>query len=495
MAENGTAESKEIKADVVVVGGGGAGLAAAVTAAEKGARVVVLEKRGGPGGNSAFAWGICAAESNVQKRAMIDCSRDYFFKTAMDFAHWRINSRIVRALVDKSAETIDWLETKGLEFSCFPLYPNQVPTWHIPKGRGAALVKNLVENGKNLGVQLLTGTPAKSILTSPEGGVTGVLAANRDGELPISCQAVILATGGYAGNKELLKKYSPYYRDNMGLVGLPHTGDGLIMAMETGAATEGLGILHTGGPATPDNISLKVGTPPDTFRIRLMGIALEPYTVWVNNKGERFIDEAVGRHHYMSSNAVLRQPGSVSYTLFDGAIMETMIDQGLILGMGLPEGAQGNKLPGLARELGTVADKGLIKMSNSWEEIGDWIGTDGQILKNTVDEYNAACDRGYDQLFTKDRRYLVPLRTPPYYAISCHVSLMGTIGGIKINEKMEVLDKQDKCIRGLYAAGADTGGWESDTYCDVLSGHAFGFAVNSGRIAGENAAALARVQP
>ena len=97
-------------------------------------------------------------------------------------------------------------------------------------------------------------------------------------------------------------------------------------------------------------------------------------------------------------------------------------------------------------------------------------------------------------LLLKDRRYLFPLRNPPYYALKCYQGFLGTIGGIKINHHMEVLDQQDDPIHGLYAAGSITGGWESDTYCLRLSGSAFGFALNSGRIAGENAAVYMRRQ-
>jgi len=110
-----------------------------------------------------------------------------------------------------------------------------------------------------------------------------------------------------------------------------------------------------------------------------------------------------------------------------------------------------------------------------------------KVLKATIHEYNAASDQGYDPIFAKDRRYLLPLRTPPYYAIRTRSGFHGTIGGIKINEHMELIDNQDKPIPGLYAAGIDTGGWESETYCVVLAGSTFGFAINSGRIAGENA--------
>ena len=110
------------------------------------------------------------------------------------------------------------------------------------------------------------------------------------------------------------------------------------------------------------------------------------------------------------------------------------------------------------------------------------------VLKATVDEYNAACDRGHDPVFAKDPKYMLPLRTPPYFAVETHITYVNTIGGIKINEHMQVLDKQDNPITGFYAAGVDTGGWESDIYCSRLSGHAFGFSINSGCIAGDSIA-------
>ena len=103
-----------LETQIAIVGGGGAGLAAAVAAAEKGANVIVLEKRHDLGGNSARAEGLFAAESPAQKRLKIDAPRDELFKMAMDYAHWKLNARLVRAFIDKSGDTIRWLEQKGL---------------------------------------------------------------------------------------------------------------------------------------------------------------------------------------------------------------------------------------------------------------------------------------------------------------------------------------------------------------------------------------------
>jgi ferredoxin len=128
-----------------------------------------------------------------------------------------------------------------------------------------------------------------------------------------------------------------------------------------------------------------------------------------------------------------------------------------------------------------------IRITDTWEEIAQWMGVDPDSLKLTIAEYNSVCEKGYDPVFKKDRRYLVPLQTPPYYTIKMGVDYLDTIGGIRINERMEVLDKKGVPIPGVYAAGVDTGGWVGDTYCIRTTGTTFGFAINSGRIAGESA--------
>src|SRR3989304_6308925 len=124
-----TAKPGGLTADIVVVGGGGAGLAAALAAAENGCKsIIVLEKAGSAAGSTAMAHDIFAAESLVQKRLGIDARRDDLFKIAMEWAHWtKINPRVVRAFIDKSGDTIGWLEKKGLSFELIQYYPNQAP--------------------------------------------------------------------------------------------------------------------------------------------------------------------------------------------------------------------------------------------------------------------------------------------------------------------------------------------------------------------------------
>jgi fumarate reductase flavoprotein subunit len=187
-----------------------------------------------------------------------------------------------------------------------------------------------------------------------------------------------------------------------------------------------------------------------------------------------------------TGNALSRQPGGVSFSLFDELIKKSVCEGGTSKGVfAAPPGA---KLSKLEKELQLEVASGTVKVSNSIDDIARWIGVSPEVLKTTVVEYNSFCGQGYDGAFAKDRKYLQPLRTPPYYATMCGRSLLTTIGGIKINYRTEVISMQGKPIPGLYAVGNDAGGWEPETYDMALAGFAQGFALNSGRIAGENAA-------
>jgi fumarate reductase flavoprotein subunit len=496
-------KTENFKAEIAIVGGGGAGMAAALVAAEKGCKnIIVLEKAGSPAGSTSMAHDIFGAESPVQKRVGVDARRDDLFKIAMEWAHWsKVNPRLVRAFIDKSGDTIDWLEKKGLEFALAQFFPGQVP-WvrhYIVNGQGAKLMKVLRKNCEDLGVKVLTHTRGKKILRSEKGNLTGVVAGIKDGEITVMAKSVIITTGGYGNNKEMLKKYCPYYQDTMSYDGVPsNTGDGINMATEVGAATAGLGTLNLHGPflSRLEEKGMKVdatGHDGASITVRLSELAWEPYTIWVNKEGRRFIDEAYNLAFFAFGNALALQPDGISYSLFDDKTRQMMEEQGLIrsgiFGAHTLHGfaPPAIPLPGLKRELQKKSDKGFLKISDSWNDIANWMGSKPTVLKATIDEYNSACDHGHDTLFAKDQKYLRPLIKTPYYAIKAHGSICDAIGGIKINEKMEALDTKDDPIPGLYAAGSTTGCWESESYCYRLTGHLVGFAINSGRIAGENA--------
>jgi fumarate reductase flavoprotein subunit len=493
MSPAGTEPNNNPEADIVIIGSGG-GLVAAVAAAEKGASVIVLEKQNVLGGNVRFGNGFFACESPIQKREQIIADRDECFKTFMKWNHWsRVDPRIIRAYLNKSGDTIRWFQEKGVDFEIKMIYPSQkFRVWHWPlNGYGARLVRVLTRSCQEMGVKLLTGTSGRKIIRDGQGNITGVVAVRDGKEFQIKTRSVIIATGSFCGNLELVKKYCPDYYDGMDAFNAPyHTGDGLLMAEEIGAGiAESVPIIHDG--PNPDYGFEPEGEPAYT-KEPFAGIIKEPYMVWVNGKGRRFVDEATGYMVWESGNAILLQPDKVMYALFDDRIRQDMEETGLLMGRGWGDQEVGQRvaLPGLEKALRSKAagKDSMVKTAGSWEEMAHWIGADPKALKAEIDEYNSFCDHGYDAIFAKERRHLLPLQKAPYYGIRSVTSCGETLGGIKINERMEVLDTQGNVMPGLYAVGNIADGWQGQTYCSECCGTAFGFAVNSGRISGENAA-------
>jgi fumarate reductase flavoprotein subunit len=219
-------------------------------------------------------------------------------------------------------------------------------------------------------------------------------------------------------------------------------------------------------------------------------------TIWLNRKGERFCDEGIPVMAE-AANAIGRQPGKAFYALFDENNKNKMVNDELapfeafFLKNEAKEKASASFAAQVEIDLKeAVAADGAI-ISDSLDDIARWMGVEPEILKANVGEYNSFCDSGRDAWFAKERHLLMPLRQPPYYALKCGVDLTNTHGGIRINERMEALTKETEPIPGLYAAGVETGAKDWDSYNMWLSGHAFGFTINSGRIAGEEAARYA----
>ena len=485
-------DSTQYQADIVVIGSGG-GLTAAVTATEAGAKVIVLDKLERLGGYTRQANVLMACESPAQKRQNIDVTKDEVFRRFMRWAHCRrVNPRVVRAYFNQTGETIEWLEAKGVEFELISP-PGILPVMHRPSGMGDGLQKALINSCKDLGITTMLKTSAKKILLGENGQVTGVNAENEEGEFTIETKGVIIATGGFGENRELLKKYCPDYYEAMPTDLWPgreaHMGDGLLMAEEIGAAlADSVPNYHMGPYIEPYMYPFQ----------KLAAMVMNQKTIWVNKRGRRFTDEAGSLGMGVYGNSILMQPDKVMYSVFDDEIRRD-VEEGLSLknsmvqvkhakpggGTTLTDG----KYPGLAEKLRKEAEKtDKVKISDSWDDIAQWIGAKPEVLKSEIKEYNGFCDKGYDEVFTKDKEHLAPLRKPPFYALRCECRVGETLGGIKVNEHMEILNPEDEAIPGAYAAGVIADGFEPEDYCREMPGCAMGFAVNSCRIAGRQAA-------
>jgi fumarate reductase flavoprotein subunit len=472
-----------LEADVVVLGSGG-GLAAAIAAAEEGASVILLEKVNIIGGYTRQANGFTACESPVQQRQNITVTSDQLFKHIMNWSHWsRVNPRVVRAYVNKTGDTIRWLEEKGVEFEDVDeTIGGNMAIGHMPKGLGNAMQKALIKSARSLGVNIINNTSGKKILQDAGGRISGVLAVGKTGEeFLIKAKSVVIATGGFGNNRELLKKYCPDYYDDMHLDLWPHreahSGDGLLMAEEIGAAiADEIPIYHL-GPYYPGFMYPWMS---------VLAMAIDRRTVWVNTDGKRFVDEA-GYDVWELGNAILLQPGKVMYSLCDDKIRSALESEGRLRRHSKQDEERLIKdFTGLRGELQKQVEAGGTMIADTWDGIAGWIGADPEVLKAEIDQYNAYCDQGRDEIFARTEN-MHPLRQPPYYAMRCCARVGETLGGIKTDENMAALDMQRQVIPGAYVAGVLVDGFVPQTNCVSP----MGFAVNTGRIAGENAARYA----
>lgn len=294
------AAEKDITTDVVVVGQGAAGTAAAFAAAEQGAKVIGIEKKGVVGGTGNFSEGIFAVGSKMQRDYYIPLTKDEAFKKIMGYGHWRSNARLVRAFVDKSADTVDWMQKHGVKFEKLTTnYPGGLYTWHIYEGRGAGWINALQKKGKEqYGMQVLLNTPAEKLIFGKDGKVAGVVAKDKDGNtLNIHAKAVIIATGGFADNPEMMKKYTRFPNTD-GLAQAGKNGVGIQMAWSAGGGKEGLEVQQ----------SYRPGPRAVSTTNHVSATAKQPH-LWLTPNGERFCDETIMGDWPAAGNALERIGG------------------------------------------------------------------------------------------------------------------------------------------------------------------------------------------
>lgn len=476
-------DNETIRVDVAIAGAGGSGLAAALTLAESGVRVGVFEKMKHAGGSTRFPEGMFGVETRMQKARKITLGRDQMFRDIMDYSHWKANAALVRAFVNRSASVVDWLEGMGVEFiEPAAFVPGGPKTWHLFKGYGAAMIKVLLEQAKDKNISIYYETAVKEVICENKGPVTGVIVEDNEGrKIKVKARAVIIATGGYANDRELLKTYTGMdLKKNLFPIGnFEKYGEGIKMGWAAGAAGEGMGVLNYsfGGPVGP-------GIKPSGSIVA----AVRQPELWINQHGRRFCDESVVHNVIHCGNAMSRQKGGFIFRIFDDNARRHYMENGIDVGVGtfVP---QGTRLIDFDDEVERALEKKNwnVFKADTIEELTTKMNVPPEAFQRTVDDYNRFCEKGYDDEFAKDRIYLRPVKIPPFYAFKCYVDFCATHGGIKINESAEALDGEENVIPGLYAVGNDAGGLYGDSYDLIASGTASGFAMVSGRIAGENA--------
>ncbi|WP_410102679.1 FAD-dependent oxidoreductase [Sutterella wadsworthensis] len=425
-------EGEEAQADVVVVGGGASGLAAAAAALESGARVIVLEKAPHTGGSAALSAGIVtAAGTDIQKTSGLPADSAGLAKLWLEDQKRSVkgapanlpDAAQVEALVKQSAETVDWLTKKvGMQFSANAAAADGIGAYQLlpissdaSRPAGAEEVEKLEQYVKKLGGIIRTATPAWKILTTDDGHVSGVAAADGKNRFTFRAKSVVLASGGFAADLMKVTSRQPRWAVYVERTGAAKTstGDGLTMGLQVGAKeVSDSWLMGTQfAPAYPEMTAAMLG--PRGFA----GATL------VNEKGLRFVKEDL--------------PNITSE-------MSQQLDVWLITD---------SKDPEKAKTLRNYLGFDTVVHGNTPEELGRRMGARADNVKQTIEKLNADAAAGKDTAFGRDPINFTSLTQAPYFAVKVRPVISGTIGGFVVTPDFQVLDNALKPIQGLWAAG------------------------------------------
>jgi fumarate reductase flavoprotein subunit len=455
--------------DVAVIGAGAAGLAAAVTAADAGASVIVLEAGEKIGGSSRLSGGhFFAAGTSVQREAGVEDSADAMFEHIMVLNQWMLEPAVVRRYCDASASTLEWIRGLGVVFKPEHVHVSgvgSVPRGHVPEGEGLAVVSALDLQRSRRGVDLALAMRVSALLTEEDGRVIGL----RAGEETLRAGAVVVATGGFGANPRLIEEYYPDAAaagDWCWYIGSPEArGDGIVLGREVGAAIDGR------------NRGLLLLTPGFS---RDLEIFLPGWIALVDRAGRRFVDETAP---YTMMAGLVKRHGGVAFALFDESARAAAAPNPL------------SRAYWVADVLASKAEEGRIVRAGSVAELARRAGIDASALAGTLERYNADCERGFDSAFFKHPASGTrPIAAPPFYAVEVRPAIIAWTGaGLRIDAEARVIGRDERPIAGLFAAGETVGSLHGDRY--IGGGGSFGPSLVFGRIAGENAAALALDEP
>lgn len=462
--------------DIVVIGGGGAGLVAAITAAEQGARVVLFESEEELGGSTQLSAGVFnAAGTRVQATLKVEDSVDALYHHYMDLNQWRLQPGLIRTFCEQATPTLEWLISLGVEVPAtlsgdahtpglYKAGVESIPRGHVPVDQGLGIVQALDRERRRLGVEAILGTRVERLLFE-DGRVTGVVA---DG-LEVEVDAVVVASGGFAHNRDLVAELYPQALkagDDLFVVAAPGSrGDAIELGREVGAdlAGQGWGLLLVTAYFQRYH-HWQSGFPPKS-------------RVYVDSSGRRFIDEDAS---YAIAAGIFEDHGGWGWAIFD-------------------ETARNGLAAGYADWTPTRIEEevreGRSHRADSLEELARIIDVPAENLLTTVQRWNQQLPDGEDPDFLRHVTlvdhavdpHCDPIATPPFYAVRVLPDqLVCTHAGLRIDASARVLDTTGRAIPGLYAAGEASGGILGERY--VGGGNSIASALTFGRIAGRTAA-------
>ncbi|MDO5530684.1 FAD-dependent oxidoreductase [Sutterella sp.] len=517
LAFSAPALAADIMADVVVIGAGAAGSAAAVAAQKAGAKTVLLEKTGFQMGAGSFAGGMFAADSSQQKAAGKVVSKEWLFNEYHTLSGGFQNNRLVRRIIDEAGRTVDFLCENGAELKLVSAgtgggyaHVGKPATLHGYQHGGAKALQGLLKSFKAAGGTAYFSTPATELITDKDGRVTGVKAKGRGGKtLEIDAKAVVIATGGFGGNAEMMKEFlgEPYTPGEV----TQNTGDGIRMAWKAGAGRRGTDVTQYFWMTFPQSEIGEFTKITDNWW-SLTDLTRYP-NLRVNLEGDRFGDESNVTLYSVHGAELGMQSKQTEFVILDQGMVERVAKGGFaaieeqykafkgkrefFMEFNEPNDTEElSKAENTPFELGKYLDQFVGKTATVYkadtiEGLAKAIGVPVGNFLASVEQYNQAAATGKDELFFADGKRFIPVKKGPFYAVRFIARNLGTLGGIRINERIEACRTDGTVIPGLWAAGADAGGMYGKAYVD-FEGGTLGFAYTSGRLAGEGAAAYAK---
>lgn len=457
-------EAVTMEADVVVVGAGAAGLSAGLKAAQDGKNVIILEKMGVIGGASAMAGsGTMATGSTWQKEDGYEDSPEQLVEDMMENGHNKNDRATVELFANTIGEAFDWLVDEN--GAAVPYQRSGEPTrTYSGVGRGAGVCQSLCDKFLAEGGTLLLNTPATALIIN-DGAVTGVMAEGEGKAYTINAKAVVLASGGYGANDELVPdEYKAFvYAGHAGA-----EGDAIAMVEPLDADLVNMDLINT----QPNSMILPSGL--GQYCNPGVSGAYAAGGFMVNQDGERFFNEQANAWDLMQA----MKANDAQYLIMDQAAFD-----------GFNAGMTGSKIYTMEDVETWLADdyegQPVMKTAATLEELADKLGIPADALSASAQAFNEAAASGSADEFGRTPA-AAQSEEGPYYALEMHIRYYASLGGLHINDGMQVLNTQQEAIPGLYAAGEVVGGLEGDVY---MGGTLFGWAIASGYEAGIAAAA------
>ena len=453
--------------DVVVIGAGGAGFSAAITARNAGANVVLLEKMPAVGGNSL----ISGAEMNVAKNwvqpklGINDDSPELHAQDTFKGGDGKGDMKVINVMTHEALDAAKWCrDYLGVRFEDDNLFffgGHSRKRALIPVGHtGTEFIAKFQAKADELGIPVITNMKAEELIKDKDGRVVGVKATMDGSEYTFNAKGgVVLATGGFGANPEMVKKYNPKIDERFKTTDAPgSTGEALYMAERAGAELVNMGYIQTYPICDPLSGA-----------IELIADARFDGAIMLNQEGKRFVEELQRRD--VLSEAILNQTGRYCWVLWNDKI-----------------GSISNTVKAHANEYEAFTKQGIMTTCDDLKCIADFTKIPFDQLRKTVKRVSDMAGKGNDKDFNH-RSGLVDMQQGKYYVIKAVPSTHHTMGGVRINEKAEALTAEGKVIPGLWAAGEVTGVTHGT---NRLGGNAYTDIIVFGRIAGEAAAKAAK---